>query len=362
MGENRRQHYVPKFYLSKFGAGSRQVDLLNLSSGQLVRGASIKGQCYRNNFYGADGELERAFATHEAQLAPIFRRVHEDPWIPQRNTEDWVSVMTFIAMQHNRTQAAATLTDEMFDESTRQLLAEDGRFDEATLSAMRVKATNPVQISLSSALDAAMGLDDLQPLLLTAANPSFVTSDHPVALYNTYAESVTWAGVTGVLCSGLQVFYPLTPSCCLLLYDGKVYGVTPKRAMLPVTSSDAEQINKVIASQAGRNIYFGPWFGDEEAHSLARAVARVRLSPRIKFEKADEVLEQPRANGIRRVLMHMFFPVPVVRPKLSMIRLRKRAEKTPIHERGSQWRKHLRPRGIEPCAPLEPGTFRVRRP
>lgn len=360
MAENRRQHYVPKFYLRNFGNGPRQIDLLHLPTNRLVRNASITGQCYRNNFYGSDGELERAFALQEAQLSRLLRRVHEELWIPQRATEDWVSLMLYIAMQHTRTQAAATLTDETLDQAFRHALAEDERFDDETLAAMRLKTRHPVQISLSAARDSALGFDDLQPLLLTSSGSTFVTSDHPVALYNTYAESVTWAGVVGSLCSGLQLFYPLTPTCCLVLYDGRVYGVSPRRQIVPAQPADAEQINKIIVSQAGENIYFGSWMEDDVVLGLAESVTRVRSQPKVKFTKADEVRDQPRSDGTRRVLLHMFFPFPVIRLKLSMMRLRKNAKQTPIQERGSQYRRILP--GRRPPEQVEPGIFRVRSP
>ena len=361
MANGRRHHYVPRFYLRTFGGSPKQVDLLNFASHRIVRGGSIAGQCYRSHFYGEDGELERAFSELEDGLAPIFRRVHEQARLPAWGSPRWAELVMFVAMQRERTEAAAALTEETFEEGIREILGEDGRFDSEMLSRLRLEMTNAVQISLASARDTAIGWSDLRPLLLTAPQPAFVTSDHPVALYNTYAERVTWDGVVGALCTGLQVIYPLTPTRCLVLYDPKVYAVRPKQDTMPADERDVRQINKLMASQARANIYFGPWFSDADAWNLARAVTRARTTPGVKFSKADEVSPQPRPDGLRRVLVYFYFTTPKVDLRLTMMRVRKRARRTPLRHRGDEYRRFRRPSGVGPSPPIEPGVFKVRR-
>jgi hypothetical protein len=72
MADNKLQHYVPKCHLRPFGHGDelRSINLLNLNSSQFIRGASLKGQCASDYFYGEDGVVERALQHWEAVIPP----------------------------------------------------------------------------------------------------------------------------------------------------------------------------------------------------------------------------------------------------------------------------------------------------
>jgi hypothetical protein len=60
MAENKRQHYVPQFYLHNFGDTDRAtVGVFNIASGRLIRGAGVKTQACGSYFYGKDGLVER---------------------------------------------------------------------------------------------------------------------------------------------------------------------------------------------------------------------------------------------------------------------------------------------------------------
>lgn len=73
-------------------------------------------------------------------------------------------------------------------------------------------------------LEMAFAISDLLPcFLINKTEFPFVFSDTPIVLYNTSFSQMRNRGVLGWQSQGLQVFYPLTPSVCLMLYDADAY-------------------------------------------------------------------------------------------------------------------------------------------
>lgn len=63
-----KQHYVPRFYMRNFstikGVGKKEKVLISFYQfdGDLFKeNVPIKSICYRNYFYGEDGEVEKNF-------------------------------------------------------------------------------------------------------------------------------------------------------------------------------------------------------------------------------------------------------------------------------------------------------------
>jgi len=58
MPQNKKQHYVPKFYLKRFTPNERLINLYNLKSRRNIIGASLSSQCYKDYMYGKDGRCD----------------------------------------------------------------------------------------------------------------------------------------------------------------------------------------------------------------------------------------------------------------------------------------------------------------
>lgn len=86
MAENKKQHYVPKFYMRNFSFGSRgePIYLFNLKSKKKILEGNLGNQCYENYFYGDDLVAEKAFGMIEGRAAGIFKDYVNNGIIPQR--------------------------------------------------------------------------------------------------------------------------------------------------------------------------------------------------------------------------------------------------------------------------------------
>ena len=107
----------------------------------------------------------------------------------------------------------------------KQVHSGDPRIANVDLEAMRFGYTDPVLASLQSLPAMLDAISDLHGHLLVSTTNDFITSDNPAFKYNQYCEEVQHMGITGALCSGLQIFLPLTPQLHLLLYDPATYKV-----------------------------------------------------------------------------------------------------------------------------------------
>jgi len=93
-----------------------------------------------------------------------------------------------------------------------------------------------------------VAIADLQCHLAISPDGAFITSDNPAFKYNQYCEDIDYQGITGALCRGFQIFLPLAPRLCLLLYDRAVYNVP--RAERSKRRSIASQTDLAITAEA----------------------------------------------------------------------------------------------------------------
>jgi hypothetical protein len=83
-------------------------------------------------------------------------------------------------------------------------------------------------------------LDLHNKLLINKTSVEFITSDHPIVMYNQLLTFRTFGSNCGVACKGLQIFYPLDPKKVLMLYDGQIYRVGSKRIAIDITNPQDE--------------------------------------------------------------------------------------------------------------------------
>lgn len=303
MPENKRQHFVPQFYLRNFaGPGGGTLGVFNLKANRFIAPAKLKSQAAKSWLYGADGETERHFGIIEGAAASAIRRVLLTGRPPQRFREDHHRLITFVMLQIGRTPAAAIFANRQLDAIAKSLLRQQEAAPEILASLDRIKISdgNAVHNTTAMALLGAPAVFDLTfKLFENVSQAPFVTSDHPASLHNRLCEGVVDINVTGFGVTGLQIWLPLSPRYALMFYDENAYriGRPDSRIVRVMSPAHVAQLNALTWWGAHENVYAAPDTDPTFLISGAEAIRPLRQDSRIWIE--EEVLE--RTETTKRV-------------------------------------------------------------
>lgn len=264
MPDNKRQHFVSKFYLKYFSPNTelpakkrRTINVFNLKRGKVIANAGLKEQCYRDYFYGKDMVVEDEFRKQEGITQPVFSQIIARQELPSYESVEHIVVVMFIHTQVHRTEQSARRIQETDDKVNAEIMRMNSS-GAATLSAL-VKHDNPVRASLEYSKRHFPLLMDLECKLLVAGKGlEFLTSDHPAVLYNQLFEFWEQSSHTGTASAGLQVFYPLSPKVMLVMFDRNAYhfGKGAERVIKVNDRKDVRALNVLQVVSANSNLYF----------------------------------------------------------------------------------------------------------
>ncbi len=113
MPENKKHHYVPRFYLKRFSYNKKSISLYNLTSKRKIKNANLKNQCYKNYYYGKNQVIEHSLATIETKAAQIFINIDKTNELPLRYSSEHLVLIIFILAQYGRTKYSIDALDEM---------------------------------------------------------------------------------------------------------------------------------------------------------------------------------------------------------------------------------------------------------
>ncbi len=125
--------------------------------------------------------------------------------------------------------------------------------------------------TLEAGMDNWVGLSDLRmSLLRNHTDYPFIFSDAPVIFINSYCREVKNRGVLGLLCQGLQVFFPLDSRTVLLLFDDAKYrtSIGDSNIFDVTIRSDVSQINALQLHHGQNAVYFQDVRDAEYVHEL----------------------------------------------------------------------------------------------
>ncbi|MGI5865493.1 MAG: DUF4238 domain-containing protein [Myxococcales bacterium] len=336
MAQNKNHHFVPQFYLRRFGA-DRFVALYNIARGQHVPRASIAGQCQRPYLYGKDQVIEKALCELEGAAARIIADIVERHQLPAELSKKDAALLRFISYQWGRTPAAGEIANAMVTKMSQAILKAPGVVPDDLrqhIDEVDVRHADPVLFSLTLAGSLGPMLLDLHKVILVNETElEFITSDAPVIMHNAWCEGVTWQGTTGFASSGLQILLPLSPRRALLMFDRDVYAVGCKQAPVTVdimNAADVEAINAMQMTTTQGNIYYS---GD------ARTASSIDRLPRSWYQPAGTSVAVQRAidDDAGSQLVHLYQKV-VARLPLSFLRVKKKASSVPLKQRARQYR------------------------
>jgi Protein of unknown function (DUF4238) len=335
VSDRQNHHYVPQFYFRHFTFGERRINLLLKGDGRLVRGASIKHQCARHNFYGSD-EIESLFCTLEGRHASAIRSVINAVWddnAPRLNEEQLGWLFEAVVSQRGRTaieiEKHARPTESILIEVFKSYLAlapniknrakmiravEDGH----------VRIPNPplraTLLATQAAMESVPLVTDLGPYVLcNHTDFPFIFGDAPVVLINTYCQNITSLGVLGLQTPGLQIFMPLDTSTMLMLIDEDAYDGYPRMSRTIEISdrSDISQLNALQLHHSCDTVYFADWNDADHVGELWRAHKPTIVRPHMVSKVRNDIL----IDGVlsEQPIHHTFEPQLNIRLRLSFV-------------------------------------------
>lgn len=124
MTENKKQHYVPQFYLNNFSY-NKHVYIYDITHKRKFN-ISIKNLCQEKYFYGSDIRLEKSLSTIEGKQSKIMKELIKNISILSFKLEDLYYLYLFILMSLSRTKKSSEKMDELinieYDQKVKPLL------------------------------------------------------------------------------------------------------------------------------------------------------------------------------------------------------------------------------------------------
>ena len=212
-----KHHYVPQFYLKRFGNGKYVSAILMDYNFQFVERASIRDQSCKPDYYESpDVERLNGLIEREASylMQNIVRRV---PLTADQST----FLKQYVVFQMMRTPTYIRDIENAMSVSISSLYAMSEGKEGFRAERPLIEVTD-AKIWAWTHLQAA-GYDtvlDLDVRYLVSKRNGFLTSDQPVTVYNPWALRGGSAG-QGFGCRGLMLFLPIDNQVTIMLYDSE---------------------------------------------------------------------------------------------------------------------------------------------
>lgn len=299
MADNKKHHFVPKFYLRMFSEDGFSIKLFNVKAKRTIPRAPLKNQCYRDYFYGKDGVQEKALGQIEGAAAEALRRLVRTEEIPPAGDYDFSTILIYLMVQRMRTGYQVDTLNEMIDGVMKRAMQHQVSKEE--LDRMTIGMAELSNVAVKRSMFSYALIHDMQWLLIKApAGSEFLTSDTPVVLANPFFPKGGSAAKIGLAHKGLQLFFPVTPRLSIALFDKEVYrtnGPMVNERLVVALPADVHQMNILQAANSYENIYFA----SDAAAVDAIAKAAERYRPRRK--NTQKVFEKNESDLKRRELI-----------------------------------------------------------
>lgn len=286
MADRKYNHYIPRFHFANFSGSKKFIDKYILSSGKLVRSASTKSTGGKDYLYGEDGKIEDIFCQLESQWAKIIRKIITTEQIPN-NPEDYKYLLQFIILSENRTIAKANSNLDFWTTQYRviaKMLQEQGQLNIPNEIVNSIVADSPIPNLQSIRHDIFLMniCDDLQMALIkNTSDLPFITSDHPVVKYNQLFMFHSYRKAYGYGQMGIQIFFPISPTLCLVLFDPIPYRLHYfyKDKFIINDPLIICSINTLVAGYADKELYFSSNTSDQTIQNIVNSRLTNALSP-----------------------------------------------------------------------------------
>lgn len=326
MPENKKHHYVPKFYLKRFSKDKKSICLYNFPRELKVANANLKNQCYKDYFYGKDKKAEHALAGMEGETSLLYGEIDKHGSLPPPLSQEHIAFIISMLIQYSRTKYSAEAMDEIHDKMFKQVFKEkiESELKGVNLDDYVVGIQDVARYSIGILVQFYPHALDLgYKLLINKTNTEFITSDNPVVMTNQLLSFRKVGSNTGLSSKGLQIFYPLSPDKLAIIYDYEVYRVGSKnKIVIDITNEkDVYNLNALQGCSCHENIYF-------MSDNQNVAAIHKKVKPFLRKRKANILVFPEYDNGKKKSELIMNYKEDVkFNINLSFLSLRKSAKK-----------------------------------
>jgi len=235
MKELKSEHYVPRFYLGSFAIRNERKSLYcfdKTTSKEFI--SKIENIAREKCFYDitlSDKTIEKALARLESGFGAVYNKLITAQDLNRLNLKERVFMAIFVATQELRTkewrETLKDLCNQLKERLSKYKLSE--KLEKEMKEIFKEDYCREFQLHMLKEVpqfaETMLGMKWI--MVVNGTNMSFWTSDHPVNRYNPIDKSPL--GNLGLLCDGIQMFFPLTPRLALCICDPFQYFPYPEK-------------------------------------------------------------------------------------------------------------------------------------
>lgn len=280
-------HYVPKFYLRFFSPNKKSVGVYIFENEKKLLRASLNSVGGYNYLYGQDGSLEEWFRNLERQWNAILKKIIETRTF-DINDEEYTLLLMFVYLSEARSLRKA---DEINDFINYLMITiwNTNNIKKINYDTTIVKNTIPNLYSINNIRDVLPVLFDLKfVLILNQTSSQFITSDCIVNIYNQFLIEKGFKRGYGYGSIGIQIFIPISPYCCLCLYDHKIYDAKVKNDIIIIKNQkEINKMNELFLYNSYKYIFFHENINKSKLNILLKNKKRLNKENCSKIKSKD---------------------------------------------------------------------------
>jgi hypothetical protein len=335
MADKKKQHYVPRFYLKNFSINSegKAIGIYNVEKNRFIPMGNQKNQAYQDYFYGEDEEIENMLSTVESKASSIIRNIICEESLPGKLKADHHTLLVHTIFQWARTLYAADEIEEMLNKLIKTKFKRSEKYKDL-IDKVTINQKYPGVLPLTQTMISLPLLYDLNFILfINHSNIPFISSDHPVVLYNQFLEKRRdFASNTGFACKGLQIFFPISPKYCINFYDQDVYTFANpiNRTIKLLKDRDVDAINQLQCVNSYTNLYFNEYTSIDYISELFKKAKKYRR--KIKATVEESPMKRISDDKYHSYVLTYTHDVKI-NLKLSFISIKKSAKKIKLQDK-----------------------------
>ncbi len=276
-----KQHYVPRFYLKKFAlhkkSGEYSIRCYNKEQDKWYN-SNISQIAMERYFYEKRDppEIENYFSHLEGLHATVYHKIIKDKSVQLLTMYDKFKMCHYIMTQNERTRSARVRNkqvveliyklgekegnlppfDSLNEEYKKWLLESRGAVGQINIM------FNPIEMEdgmVHDPSEVVIKMTQLGWILLrNNLKQEFYTSDHPIYVYNPPIKGknlIRGYSMESYTAKGVEIFFPLTPRLCLVLFDKEISDYKKFKLTRWVLQDELDWINTQIIAMAHRTVF-----------------------------------------------------------------------------------------------------------